>query len=107
MLISLELQHAHLSRAFGAVRIALERAKVWRLIPWAAIQHVKEGCVNSKHAKDWSQHLECTCHMLMAPCTEIPMLSKKKSASAKSHKKMPVPCTCEFAVYIVPYALHI
>ena len=94
VLISLEPQHAHLPRVLRAVRIALERAEVQRLIPWMSIQCVKEGHVNSKHVEDMSSHLACTHHMLMAPGAEIPMLPKKVHGCQKSKSL----CTCEFAV---------
>ena len=90
MLISLELRLAHLSEVLGAVRIALERAEVRRSILRTSIQRVEEGRVDSKHVNDLSQHLECTCLMLMAPRAEIPMLSRKKSTGVdvKSQKSM-------------------
>ena len=77
VLISLEPWHAHSSTVLGVVRIALERADVRRPIPRTSIQRVEEGRVDSKHVDDLSQHLICTRNMLMAPRTEIPMLSKK------------------------------
>ena len=79
MLISLELRPAHRSEVAGAVRIALQRAEVWRSIPQTSIStDAEEGRADSKHAEDLSQHLTCTwdMRMLMAPCTEIPMLKK-------------------------------
>ena len=97
MIISLELELAHLAEVLGAVRIALERAEVRRSISWTSIHRVDEGRVDSKHVKDLSQHLECTYIMLMAPRAEIPMLSKKVHGCQKS-KQLSVPCTREFAV---------
>ena len=96
VLISLELRLAHLPEVLGAVRIALERAEVRRSIPRArmSIQRVEEGRVDSKHVEDWSQHLTCTGIMLMAPCPEIPMLSKKSPRVSKVKSL----CTREFAV---------
>ena len=97
VLISLELELAHSSRVLGAVRIALERAEVRRPIPRTSVQRVEESRVDSKHVKGLSRHLECTWLMLVAPCTEIPMLSKKVHGCQKS-KELSVPCTREFAV---------
>ena len=74
MLISLELLLAHSLRVLGAIRIALKKVEVQRLIPWTLIEHVKEGHVDSKHVDDLFQHLECTQIMLMVPCAKSPML---------------------------------
>ena len=52
VLIGLEPWHAHSSRVLGAVRIALERAEVWRPIPRTSIQLVEEGRVDRKHVED-------------------------------------------------------
>ena len=71
-----------------------ERAEVRRLIPRTSIQRVEEGRVNSKHVEDLSQHLECTCRMLMAPYAKIPTLSKKSPRVSKVKSL----CTREFAV---------
>ena len=60
VLISLEPWHAHLPRVLEAVRIALKRAEVRRLIPRTLIQRVEEGRVDSKHVEDLSRHLTCT-----------------------------------------------
>ena len=87
VLISLGLRLAHLLEVLGAVRIARERVEVRRSIlrtsiPRTSIERVEEGRVDSKHVEDLSQHLTCTCHMLMAPCAEIPMLSREKSQTS-------------------------
>ena len=97
VLISLEPWHTHLLRVLGAVRIALERAEVKRLIPWMSIQHAKEGCADSKHAEDLPLHLTCTWNMLMVPGAEIHMLprSREKSPQVSNAKSL---CTHEFAV---------
>ena len=87
--------HIILSEVLGAVRIALERAEVRRSIPRTSIQRVEEGRVDSKHVEDLSQHLTCTCNMLMAPCAEIPVLSDKPSTGVKSQKPYaPVSLPC-------------
>ena len=85
VLISLKPRLANLSKALGAIRIALKRVEVQRSIPWTSTEHVEEGRVDNKqcHVEDLSQHLRCTCSILMAPCAENPMLSGKSPRASK------------------------
>ena len=56
---------------------------------------VEEGHVDGKHVEDYvlSQHLTyaCTCHMLVAPCAEILMLSREKSSTGVKRQKVYAP----------------
>ena len=92
MLFRLEPWHAHLPRALGAVRIALEssRSEVRRSIPRARtpILRAEEGRADSRHVEDLPQHPECTSLMPMAPRAEIPMPSEKSPQVPKAEKTL-------------------
>ena len=96
-----ELLLAHSLRVLRAVRIALERAEVRRLIPRTSIQRVEEGRVDSKHMHA-CEGLVTASRMYMSHARGAMRRNShatdKKSTGVKSQKQLSVPCTREFAV---------
>ena len=108
MLVGLELRLAHLSRAVGAVRIALESAEVRRSIPRTSIERAEEGLgrVDSKHAH--AAHLSNTYmgHAHGAMRRNSHAREEGKPTGVKSQKSL---CTRtrEFAVRAHPQYVYI